>query len=212
MGATMTHNNVPKEAPRRGDPELGGRLSLIRLRAGLTQTDVAGKVTVSRQHISNIETGITSPTVRLLQDYLQACGTDLPEFFYGPLPVNQTPRQRDYHRKLQALLENAMTSPIVTKVIDSFLASMQSSLTALVQPVRVQARRPRARLKKEDPSRKADLKVSWFAWLANLQVLSMRRVWNIVGQILEFERPWTGVSAAWQSVLNRRSEKLVPHE
>jgi transcriptional regulator with XRE-family HTH domain len=148
----MTHNNDAKGPLPQGDTELGRRLSSIRLRAGLTQTDIAGKVAVSRQHISNIETGVTSPTVRVLQDYLRACGTDLPEFFYGPLPINQTRRQREYHSKLQALLENDTTSPVVTKVLDSFMTSMQSSLTALVQPIRVQARRARARYRKEDGS------------------------------------------------------------
>ena len=141
----MTHNyNDPKEPLIQGNSQLGQKLSSIRLRVGLTQTDIAVKVAVSRQHISNIETGMTSPTVRVLQDYLQACGTDLAEFFYGPLPINQTPRQREYHSKLQALLENDTTSPVVTKVLDSFMTSMQSSLTALVQPARVQARRRRA--------------------------------------------------------------------
>ena len=146
----MIHNNEPKGSSSQGDAELGQRLSSIRLRAGLTQTDIAGKVAVSRQHISNIEIGMTSPTIRVLQDYLRACGTDLAEFFYGPLPINQTRRQREYHSKLQALLQNDSTSPVVTKVLDSFITSMQSSLTALVQPIRVQARRARARNKKTD--------------------------------------------------------------
>jgi transcriptional regulator with XRE-family HTH domain len=123
----MTRNN--DEGPLlQGDTELGRRLSSIRLRAGLTQADVAGKVAVSRQHISNIETGNTSPTVRVLQAYLLVCGMDLAEFFYGPLPINQTPRHREYHSKLQALLENDATSPVVTKVLDSFMTSLQSSL------------------------------------------------------------------------------------
>ena len=133
-----------------GKTELAHRLSWVRLRAGLTQTDVAEKVGVSRQHISNIEIGITSPTVRVLQDYLRACGTDLAEFFYGPLPINQTRRQREYHSKLQALLQNDTISPVVTKVLDSFMTSMQSSLTAVVQPIRVQVQRARTRHKKED--------------------------------------------------------------
>src|SRR6267378_2999604 len=131
----MTHNNNEQKGPSsQGDAELGQRLSSIRLRAGLTQTDIAGKVAVSRQHISNIEIGTTSPTLRVLQDYLRACGTDLAEFFYGPLPINQTRRQREYHTKLQALLQNDTTSPIVTKVLDSFMTSMQSTLTAVAQP------------------------------------------------------------------------------
>ena len=130
----MTHNNEPQGPWPQGDSELGQSLSSIRLRAGLTQTDIAGKVAVSRQHISNIETGITSPTVRVLQDFLQACGMNLAEFFYGPLPINQTRLQREYHSKLQALLQNDTISPVVRKVLDSFMTSMQSTLTAVVQP------------------------------------------------------------------------------
>ena len=145
----MIHNNDPKGPSPHGDTKVGPRLSAIRLRGGLTQTDIARKVAVSRQHISNIETGITSPTVRVLRDYLHACGTDLAKFFYGPLPTDQTPRQREYHRKLQALLENPPISPVITKILDSFMSSMQSSLTALVQPVRVQARRRTQNIRKD---------------------------------------------------------------
>ena len=150
-GVLMSKNSNPKGRPSpQGDSELGRRLSSIRLRAGMTQTDIAGKVAVSRQHISNIEIGITSPTVRVLQDYLRACCTDLAEFFYGPLPINQTPRQQEYHSKLQALLKNGTMSPVVTKTLDSFMTSMQSSLTAVVQPIRVQARRAHAQHQKKE--------------------------------------------------------------
>ena len=128
----MSDENIRNMPSEQGDPDLGRQLSSARLLAGLTQNDIAEKVGVSRQHISNIETGITSPTVRVLRDYLHACGTDLAKFFYGPLPTDQTPRQREYHRKLQALLENSTISPVITKVLDSFMTSMQSSLTALV--------------------------------------------------------------------------------
>src|SRR5438105_11017220 len=120
----MNHDNEPKEPSSQGDAELGQRLSSIRLRAGLTQTDIAGKVAVSRQHISNIEIGTTSPTLRVLQEYLRACGTDLAEFFYGPLPINQTRRQQEYHSKLQALLKNGTMPPVVTTTPDSFMTSL----------------------------------------------------------------------------------------
>jgi len=150
----MTHDKGPNGSSPQGDSELGQKLSSIRLRTGLTQSEIAGKVAVSRQHISNIEIGVTSPTVRVLQNYLQTCGTDLAGFFYGPLPINQTRQQREYHSKLQVLLENETTSPVVTKVLDSFMTSIQASLTAVVQPIRVQAQRARARHKKEAGSRK----------------------------------------------------------
>jgi len=116
--------------------EHGRRLSSLRLRAGLTQSDIAEKVAVSRQHISNIETGATSPTLQLLEHYLEVCGASLAEFFYGPLPVNQTPEQREYHSKLQTLLENETTAAVVTNVLDCFMISMQASLSAPSQPLR----------------------------------------------------------------------------
>jgi transcriptional regulator with XRE-family HTH domain len=150
----MSDENNRTTPSEQGDPELGRQLASARLLAGLTQNDIAEKVGVSRQHISNIETGITSPTVRVLRDYLHTCGTDLAKFFYGPLPTDQTPRQREYHRKLQVLLENTTISPVITKILDSFMTSMQSSLTALVQPIRVQARRNRTQNIKKDRQRK----------------------------------------------------------
>src|SRR6266850_1084708 len=152
-GVLMSDENIRNMPSEQGDPELGRQLSSARLLAGLTQNDIAEKVGVSRQHISNIETGITSPTVRVLRDYLQACGTDLAKFFYGPLPTDQTPRQREYHRKLQALLESSTVSPVITKVLDSFMTSMQSSLTAQVQPIRVQARWTRTQNMKRERRR-----------------------------------------------------------
>src|SRR5437667_236274 len=107
--------------------EHGRRLASFRLRAGLTQNDIAKKIDVSRQYISNIETGTTSPTLQVLQNYLEICGTTLAEFFYGPLPINQTPQQRQYHVKLQALLENDATAEVIATVLDSFIISMKTS-------------------------------------------------------------------------------------
>src|SRR6266478_8410929 len=140
-GVLMSDENIRNMPSEQGDPDVGRQLSSARLLAGLTQNDIAEKVGVSRQHISNIETGITSPTVRVLRDYLHACGTDLAKFFYGPLPTDQTPRQREYHRKLQALLENSGQSPVVIETLDLLTMSMQHLQTAAVQPIRVQARR-----------------------------------------------------------------------
>jgi transcriptional regulator with XRE-family HTH domain len=145
-----THNDDAKGFAPQGDTELGRKLSSLRIRAGLTQTDIARKVAVSRQHISNIERGVASPTVRVLQAYLQVCGINLAEFFYGPLPINQTRRHREYHGKLQTLLENDKTSSVVTKVLDSFMTSLQASLAAVIQPIRVQMRQPRAQRKNDE--------------------------------------------------------------
>ena len=139
--------------------EHGRRLSSFRLRAGLTQSDIAKNIAVSRQYISNIETGATSPTLQVLQNYLEICGTTLAEFFYGPLPINQTPQQREYHVKLQALLENNATAAVITRVLDSFMISMHASQTAAIQPIRVAARQAGTRRKKDGDGQCGPLRI-----------------------------------------------------
>jgi transcriptional regulator with XRE-family HTH domain len=107
----------------------------------LTQSEIAKELHMSRQHISNIETGYTSPTLNVLHSYLKACGSDLASFFYGPIPSRQTSRQREYHRKLQDVLESPSLGTTIMKVLDSFHSSLESAATAAVQPPRVQGRR-----------------------------------------------------------------------
>jgi transcriptional regulator with XRE-family HTH domain len=133
----------PEASSEVGDPVVGERLAAIRLRAGLTQTELANRINVSRQHISNIETGFTSPTLRVLTGFLETCGVSLPEFFYGPLPTDQTPKQREYHRRLQTILEDPSASSAIQKVLDSFITSMEATARSVVQPVRAQMRHSR---------------------------------------------------------------------
>jgi transcriptional regulator with XRE-family HTH domain len=121
--------------------DVGQQLASIRLRAGMTQSQIANELDISRQHVSNIETGFTSPTLDVLEKYLKACGADLDSFFCGPLPKYQTPHQREYHRKLQDILESRSLSAAITKVLDAFHSSVQTAASAAVQPPRVQARR-----------------------------------------------------------------------
>jgi len=138
---------VSGDAEKNGfsDVEIGERLAGIRLRAGFTQTEIAKQLKISRQHVSNIETGFTSPTLAVLRGFLRACGTDLASFFYGPIPVDQTARQREYHRKLQDVLESPALGTTIMKVLDSFHASLESAAVSAVQPRRVQARRQKVR-------------------------------------------------------------------
>ena len=56
-------------APRQGDAELGRKLGDLRRSFNLNQITVVDHVTsISRHHLSMIETGITMPTVRTLID------------------------------------------------------------------------------------------------------------------------------------------------
>jgi transcriptional regulator with XRE-family HTH domain len=138
---------VSADAEKNGfsEVEIGARLARIRLRAGFTQTEVAKQLKISRQHVSNIETGFTSPTLIVLHGFLRACGTDLASFFYGPIPADQTARQREYHRKLQDILDSPALATTIMKVLDSFHSSLESAASSAVQPRRVQARRPKVR-------------------------------------------------------------------
>ncbi len=45
---------------------VGENVARLRLQAGLTQTDLADKIGVTRVHITRIETGVSSPSAEVL--------------------------------------------------------------------------------------------------------------------------------------------------
>lgn len=57
--------------------ELLKALLSMRERAGLTQADVAQRLGTQRTNISRLESGRTSPNLKTLQKYADACGFDL---------------------------------------------------------------------------------------------------------------------------------------
>ncbi len=65
-----------------GELELRNRLKAARAEAGLSQTDLARLVGVSRQTISSIETGLFNPTAKLALVLCIALDKKFEELFY----------------------------------------------------------------------------------------------------------------------------------
>lgn len=63
-----------------GKDEIGARIKQFRLAKGLTLKDIEVKAKVSATHVSEIERGMTSPTVGALAKIAEAMGTDVAYF------------------------------------------------------------------------------------------------------------------------------------
>lgn len=55
--------------------ELGGQIRQARIKAGLTQLQLAEKTSIKREHVSNIELGKNSPAVNIVTDIARALET-----------------------------------------------------------------------------------------------------------------------------------------
>ena len=75
FGIVKVHDNV-------GELELRNRLKAARAEAGLSQTDLARLVGVSRQTISSIETGLFNPTAKLALVLCIALDKKFEDLFY----------------------------------------------------------------------------------------------------------------------------------
>ena len=60
--------------------EIGSRIKQFRLAKGLTLKDIELRAKVSATHVSEIERGMTSPTVGALAKIARAMGTDVAYF------------------------------------------------------------------------------------------------------------------------------------
>ena len=63
--------------------KVGGNLKELRLRAGLTQEEVAARVGVSRQAVSGYESGRRQPDLELLEAFAHLYGVELSELLSG---------------------------------------------------------------------------------------------------------------------------------
>ena len=69
---------------------VGRNIRTLRTRAGITQDQLAEKLYVSRQTVSNYETGRSQPDLDTLVRLAAALGTDAGALIYGPpMPVSQ---------------------------------------------------------------------------------------------------------------------------
>lgn len=61
--------------------DIGERIKELRVRAGLTQEELADRSELSKGFISQLERNLTSPSIATLEDILQCLGVTAAEFF-----------------------------------------------------------------------------------------------------------------------------------
>lgn len=61
--------------------EIGSKLKELRLKNGLTLSELASRSEVTKGFLSQLERNLTSPNISTLEDILEALGTNLQEFF-----------------------------------------------------------------------------------------------------------------------------------
>ncbi len=62
--------------------DIGKRLKEIRLQNDLTLEDLASRSELTKGFLSQVERGLTSPSIATLTDILEALGTNLSDFFH----------------------------------------------------------------------------------------------------------------------------------
>ena len=80
--------------------QIGIKIKELRLKAELTQEELADRCELSKGFISQLENDLTSPSISTLEDILCALGTDMREFFAGSKVEEQVVFTRgDYFEK-----------------------------------------------------------------------------------------------------------------
>ena len=64
--------------------DIGKNIRTLRTRRGLSQDQLAEALHVTRQTVSNYETGRSRPDVEMLTALAEALGADVTEVLYGP--------------------------------------------------------------------------------------------------------------------------------
>ena len=85
----------------RGMRDIGKNIRTLRERRGLTQEELAQALFVTRQTVSNYETGKSRPDIDMLMKIAQVLETDVDQVLYGPRPVED--RRREIWRLIAAL-------------------------------------------------------------------------------------------------------------
>ena len=70
--------------------DIGKNIRALRVRRGMSQDQLAETLHVTRQTVSNYETGRSRPDVEMLTALAEALGADVKEVLYGPAETDRT--------------------------------------------------------------------------------------------------------------------------
>ena len=97
---------------------LGKMLSDLRRRAGHKQISLAVEIGISREHLSALENNKeTNPGFQLLEQLVEACHSNLAEFFAQTAAPRTPPSDDLLHRRLDVILKT-QKSEVAREIID----------------------------------------------------------------------------------------------
>ncbi len=79
----MPNRGAKTSRRRTGDAEIGRRIRAARELAGLLQRELAAKVKVDKDYISQLEAGYTSPSLPVFKAICLACGVSADFLLFG---------------------------------------------------------------------------------------------------------------------------------
>ena len=79
--------------------EIGRKIKNLRNRNGLTQQDLADRTELTKGFISQLERGLTAPSVSTLADIVECLGTNLSDFFHEQSEEQIVFRKGDYFER-----------------------------------------------------------------------------------------------------------------
>ncbi|MBQ5389433.1 MAG: helix-turn-helix domain-containing protein [Clostridia bacterium] len=77
--------------------DIGKNIRSVRIRRRMTQDELAEKLYVTRQTVSNYETGRSRPDVEVLMQIAEILGVEMQELLYGP---EETPEKKQAKKRL----------------------------------------------------------------------------------------------------------------
>lgn len=96
--------------------DIGKNIKQLRVQKNMTQDELAEKLFVTRQTVSNYETGRSRPDVDMLVKIAEVLGTDIQQLIYGPEPKR-------------------MNAEVKRLIVGSALTAVFGILWAMVKPV-----------------------------------------------------------------------------
>ncbi|MBM7583343.1 transcriptional regulator with XRE-family HTH domain [Caldicoprobacter guelmensis] len=88
--------------------KIGEKIRQLRLKAGLTQEELADRCELTKGFISQVERELTSPSIATLMDILECLGTNLKDFFSDAVPEKVVFKKDDVFTKQDEELKHSI--------------------------------------------------------------------------------------------------------
>jgi transcriptional regulator with XRE-family HTH domain len=76
--------------------EIGARIKQLRIQNDLTQEELASRCELTKGYLSQLENGLTTPSLPTLMDIVEALGTDMSTFFKEADPEKDSFEPQDF--------------------------------------------------------------------------------------------------------------------